>query len=249
MKKFYFNFLMLPLSLMALYSCSDSSDDRDYVSLVTIVQNEAGTKLLMRGDSTLMNPTNVTISSEVGQRVLIEYEIKKTFDSNDPYRYDVYIEDYDLILTKTVKDLTTDNEVEIGNDPFFGIYEMNSGGNFLNVYMSFLYNYTPHLINLVANTVTPPTGDTPSLVHLELRQNANGANTGFVVNELVSFNVQKYLDAAREAGVSELVIAVKVYFFNNVTSTYNVKFKIGGINDEPTYNTLDSYTPVEGATK
>lgn len=196
-----------------------------------------------------MNPTNVTISSEVGQRVLIEYEIKKTFDSNDPYRYDVQIEDYDLILTKSVIDLTAENEVEVGNDAFWGVYEMNSSGNYLNVYMSFLYNYTPHLINLVANTVTPPTDDTPSLVHLELRQNANGANTGFIVSELVSFNVQEYLDAAKDAGVSELVIAVKVYFFNNVTSTYNVKFKIGAINDEPTYNRLDVYNPVAGATK
>ncbi|MEG0499486.1 MAG: NigD-like C-terminal domain-containing protein [Rikenellaceae bacterium] len=249
MKKFYFILLMLPLSLMSLLSCSDSNDDRDYVSLVTVIQNEAGMKLLMKSDSTLMNPTNVTISSNVGQRVLVEYEITKTNETKDPYRYEIKIEDFDIILTKSVIDLTAANEAEVGNDPFYGIFEMNSGGNYLNVYMSFLYNYTPHLINLVANKITPPTDDTPALVHLELRQNANGANTGFIVNELVSFNVQKYIDAAKAANVSELVLVVKVLLFDNVTSTYNVKFKIGDINSEPNYNTLGVYKPQEGATK
>lgn len=249
MKKFYFALLMLPLSLMALSSCSDNDDDRAYVSLVTVVQNDAGQKFLMRSDSSFMNPTNVTISSNAGQRVLIEYEIAKTNPTNDPYRYDVKIRDYDLILTKNAIDLTAENEAEVGNDPFWNVYEMNSGGNYLNVYMSFLYNYTPHLINLVANKVTPPTDDTPALVHLELRQNANGDNVGFRVSELVSFNVQQYIDAAKAANVSELVIAVKVLFFGNVTSTYNVKFKIGATNAEPDYNSLRVYDKVDGATK
>lgn len=249
MKKFYFTLLMLPLSLVTLSGCSDSDEDRDYVSLVTVVQNEAGQKLLMRSDSSLMNPSNVTISSNAGQRVLVEYEITKMNPSNNPYLYDIKIQDYDIVLTKNAIDLTVENEVEVGNDPFFGVYEMNSGGNYLNVYMSFLYSYTPHLINLVANKITSPTDDTSALVHLELRQNANGVNTGFRVSELVSFNVQQYIDAAKAANVSELVIAVKVLFFGNVTSTYNVKFKIGATNAEPNYNSLRVYDRVDGATK
>lgn len=246
MKKFYFYLMLLPLSIFVASSCSNSDDDRDYVSLVTVVQGE-GKLLFMRADSTLMNPTNLTITSSAGQRVLIEYEIKHTYESNTPFRYDVKVDDYELILTKDAIDLTAENEATIGNDAFWRIYSMNSGGGYLNVYLSFLYNYNPHTINLVANTINPPAVSADT-VKLELRQNANGNNNGFPVEELVSFNVQKYITAAKEAGKAKLTLAVAVTMPNNAILTYYVVFNTGAVNEDQNFNTLGVYKPTPGAT-
>lgn len=246
MKKFYFNLLLLPLSLFVMSSCTDSDEDRNYVSLVTVAQNIEGTRLFQRSDSSLMYPKNFVIGYDLGQRVLIEYEIKNTNQSNNPYRYEIKLDAYEKILTKSVLNLTADNEATVGNDAFWNVYDVNSAGGFLNVYMSFLYNYAPHFINLVNNEITPPT-NRPDSINLELRQNANGANIGFPVRELVSFNVVNYIDAAEQAGLDSFVIVMKVLLPNNVTSSYKVRFNLKKANDEPRYNTLDVFDRVENS--
>lgn len=246
MKKFYFNLLLLPLSLFVISSCSDSDEDRAYVSLVTVAQNMQGEKLFQRNDTSLMRPNNFTINYNLGQRVLIEYDIKKTNPSNDPYRYDIKLDAYEKILTKSVLDLTAENESAVGNDAYWNVYDVNSAGGFLNIYMSFLYNYVPHYINLVNNTITPPV-NRPDSINLELRQNANGANIGFPIRELVSFNVTDYIDAAEQANLNSFVIVVKVLLPNNAITYYKVRFNLKGLNPEPKYNTLDAFDRVENA--
>lgn len=246
MKNFCLKTAVLSLALFAVWSCSDSEERRAYVSIVTVVENAQNEKLLQRGDSSLLKPENVRISSAVGQRILIEYEIKKTNPSNTPYRYEVHIEDYETLLTKDVIDLTTENQAKVGNDAFWAIYDMNSSGGFLNVYMAFLYNYEPHFINLVANEITPPV-NTPDTLYLELRQNANGPNVGFAVRELVSFDMQEYIDLAKEANKAEFNVVVKVLLPYGVYSNYTVKFKTGAVNEEPNYNSLEVYKPTPNA--
>lgn len=242
MKNLFYLLLALP---MLWIGCSDDDDDR-YVSLVTVTESN-GELLFMRSDSALMNPTNFTIISNPGQRMLIEYGIHRSYPAGSAYSYDIRLSDYDIVLTKNVVDMTSENEGIIGNDAFWNVYYMNSGGNFLNVYLSFLYNYNPHTVNLINNTVTPPV-NTQDTIYLELRQNANGQNIGFPVNELVSFNVDSYLTTAKENGVEELVLVVDATLPNSVTSRFNVKFNIDAPNStEPTYNSLSVYNPEENA--
>lgn len=250
MKKFYVCTLVLVLSIFSFVSCRDSDDRRHYVSLVTVVQG--GEKLLfMKSDSLLLNPTNFNIPYNIGQRMLVEYEIRDTHETNAPYKYNVEVYDYNTVLTKSVVDLTTTNQTAIGNDGYLAIYGIGSEGGYLNVNLGFLYNYIPHYINLVSNTVTLPTPvDTPEAITLELRQNANGANSGYAVNELVSFNVQKYIDAARIAGSSTLSVNVKVMFLDSSITTYNVVFNTGVVNTEgETYNSLSYYDFTPSATQ
>ena len=246
MKKLYSYLLLLPLSLFAAFSCSDSDNDYDYVSLTTVVQGD-NKLLFMRSDSSLLNPTNFTILSNTGQRMLVQYEIKNTLPTNTPYKYDIEVDDYDVILTKDVIDLTAENEVSVGNDAFWRIRRMNSGGGYLNVYLSFLYNGIPHMINLVENKVQAP-ANMSDTVKLELRQNANGNNSGYPIEELVSFNVQKYIDEAIAASKTKLVLNVSAKLPNGGISSYNVTFNIGTPNSSSEYNDLSVYSPTPGAT-
>ena len=252
MKKLYSYLLLLPLSLFAAFSCSDSDNDYDYVSLTTVVQGD-NKLLFMRSDSSLLNPTNFTILSNTGQRMLVQYEIKNTLPTNTPYKYEIEVYDYDLILTKDVIDLTAENEVAVGNDAFWRVSRINPDGGFINIYMSFLYNGIPHMINLVENKITP--APAPELattmadtIKLELRQNANGNNSGYPIEELVSFNIQKYITEAIAASKTKLVLSVSSKLPNDGVSTYNVVFNIGSTNSSAEYNDLSVYSPEPGAT-
>lgn len=237
MKNYLLPFLLLPF----LFVGCNNDDEYRYVSLVTVVENTDGDLTFMRNDSSLLNPDNYTISYDEGQRMLIEYKIKEIDTSVTPYEYKIRLKDYESVLTKDVVDLTSDNEDEIGDDAFWNVYDMNSSGGYLNVYIGFLYNYIPHTINLVANTITPPTNSADT-INLELRQNANGENIGFPVRELVSFNVSDYITAAKEAGESKLVLAVKVLLPSDSYSVYNVTFNTGSANTEQTsYNSLSAF--------
>ena len=252
MKKFYYYLLFLPLSLFAASSCSDSDNDYDYISLMTVVESDS--KLLfMKSDSSLLNPTNFTIMSNAGQRMLVQYEIENTLPTNTPYKYEIEVYDYDLILTKDVIDLTAENEVAVGNDAFWRVSRINPDGGFINIYMSFLYNGIPHMINLVENKITPvPAPELATTmadtIKLELRQNANGNNSGYPISELVSFNIQKYITEAVAASKTKLTFSVSAKLPNGAVSTYNVVFNIGKPNTNGEYNDLDVYSPTPGAT-
>ncbi len=243
MKKLIFFSALMSL----IISCSDDDDYNDYVSLVTVVNDSDGQKVFMRNDSTRMYPINFDILSDPGQRMLVEYYINDTYDSNDPYKYGVVVEDYDIVLTKYVVPLTAENEEEVGDDAFWNIFDVTYSGGFINVYLSFLYNYNPHLINLVENTVTPPV-NAPDSINFELRQNANGDNTGYPVSELVSFNVQNYIAEANAEGLETITFAIKVMLPNDQSSIFKVVVNLDNYTgDDKTYNSLEVYEPVPNA--
>lgn len=243
MKNYLLPLLLLPLIIMGC----NNDDEYRYVSLVTVAETDEGNLTFMRNDSVILNPDNYTIDYDAGQRMLIEYKIKESDKTVYPYVYTIKLKDYSPVLTKAVIDLTTENEDTVGDDAFWNIYDMNSSGGYLNVYVGFLYNNVAHTINLVANTITPPTNSADT-INLELRQNANGENIGFPVRELVSFNIDEYLTSAQESGLSKLVLAVKVLLPSDVYSVYNVTFNIGSLNTEQTsYNSLSAFSTEENS--
>ncbi len=239
-------FILTVVVSLAFSACSN--DDYDgIVSLVTVTESSDGEKLFVRSDSSLMNPVNFVITSNVGQRMLVQYEIENSYPTNTPYRYDIDVDDFEIVLTKNVVNLTTSNETEIGNDAFWNIYYVSYSNGFINIYLSFLYNYNPHAVNLVYNTITPPINE-PDSINFELRQNANGDNSGFPISEIVSFNVQGYIDAAAGAGVEEMTFAIKVLLPNNNTSLFYVTLKTNAPSgSDDSFNTLDSYNTQDNA--
>ncbi len=209
------------LMLMGVVACSsdDSDRDNDIVSLVTVVE-EGGYKLFERADGVTLYPMNFNIISNTGQRILVEYGVTNIAPS-PLYDYVVVVDDFDIVLTKDIVNLTTTNEETIGNDAFLDIISVGSRGGYIDIYLAFLYNYNPHIVNLVYNEITPPINE-PDSLNFELRQNANGENVGIPTTVLVSFDAAGYIEAAKGADVVDLTISISALLPNSTTKRYNI---------------------------
>lgn len=128
-----------------------------------------------------------------GQRVWADYTLLSDEIPETEYAHAIKVNYLFNVLTKTVDELTAENEEEIGNDPAY-IEDMWIGGNYLNV--QFLINIPVnelHRVSLVENTLTgDPLIDEEGYIHLEYRFNKADDVYSNVRRSYVSFNLGEY---------------------------------------------------------
>lgn len=124
-----------------------------------------------------------------GQRVVANYTLLG--DDYGNYDHAVKVNFLSNVLTKTVEDLTAEDEEKFGNDPV-RIIDMWAGGNYLNVeFWINLPSQYKHRISLVNNTSEDWPDD--GYIHLEYRYNDQDDTTGYWRRSIVSFNLGNYV--------------------------------------------------------
>jgi len=188
---------VLLTTLPALQSCN--KDDgysigdigRDWVT----VNVDSGSKYSFTGDNW---GTMLPIASSVpwykpkdGQRAVVYFN--PLYDDYQGYDVAIKIEAIRTILTKSIDELTEENEDEFGNDPVH-IYKdggmwVNSG--FLNIVFRYdvPVNGNKHLVSLVKNTTIEPEDD--GYIYLEYRHNTydDVSGNGYRWEGAVSFDL------------------------------------------------------------
>ena len=121
-----------------------------------------------------------------GQRALLYFN--PLYDDFHGYDVAVKVEDIYPILTKTVEQLTAENETEYGDDPA-SITDAWIGGGYLNlIFVQHVPASKPHRVSLVENTMKSYEDD--GYVHLEYRYNTYGDTlNNAVVRSMVSYNL------------------------------------------------------------
>ncbi|MEG2318455.1 MAG: NigD-like C-terminal domain-containing protein [Rikenellaceae bacterium] len=228
-KKFYLWMCLALIVPLATTGCNNDDDNSNsYISMATVERSSTNVFLLRLDDGSLVRPNNLTSSIESGKRILMTFQYGNEYVAGSAYNYDIHILNYNWVLTKDIIDLTAANEKEIGNDPFYSINAINTGGGYLNVFVSFLFDYVPHFINLANNTIDG-TPSTASVVNLELRQNAYGNNGGLLAFGVVSFPLTKYINAAT-AGQEKITFNILVNLPNG-EKTISVDYFLNKANE------------------
>lgn len=230
MKKSLIFGLSLLLFVPFISGCSKNNggDDKAYIAMAT-VERENGLFLLRTDEGPVVRPVNLNANVNSGQRIIMIFEQGKQYPSGSDYDFDVSILNFNWVLTKNIVDLTSSNADIIGDDPFYGVADINTDGGYMNVSFYFLFNVLPHRINLVVNTLTDPAYENEDIVELELRQNANGDNYGIPVYGIASFPLDKYIEDARQKGKESVSFVVKVETLGG-ERTYKTSYKLNGNN-------------------
>ncbi len=152
-----------------------------------------------------------------GQRVAVLFN--PLYDNFDNYDLAVKVEDVYPILTKSVVNLTAENETEIGNDPVT-IFKKRIW--IANGYLNVIFRQNrpvgaPHLVNLVYNTLETPEED--DYVHLEFRYNTHDDLSGRWGDGAVSFN----LNTIDFEGKKGLKLKLNSAVNGEVEITFNIK--------------------------
>ena len=125
-----------------------------------------------------------------GQRALANYTLLS--DNFEGYDHAIKVNYLSNVLTKTIEELTAENENEYGNDPAY-IEDMWIGGNYLNVQFVFSIPYeNPHRVSLVKNMTKEPLIDDEGYLLLEYRYNNQDDVSNYGRRSFVSFNLGEY---------------------------------------------------------
>ncbi|NDV59337.1 NigD-like protein [Bacteroides sp. 519] len=225
-----------------LQSCDDDDDIYFIVRMATVnvisgdtfsLETDNGEKLW------IATPTNVYWYKPVtGQRVLVKYTILS--DEYQGYDHMISLDYISDVLTKSVEELTEENEEEYANDAVH-IEDMWIGGNYFNVQFRFcLPNHYKHRVSLVENTTAENPDD--GYIHLEYRYNTYDDVTNVWARSLVSFNLGDYAPA--EASTEYKGIKVTINSAVNGTKTYSFDFKENA--DNKRIEDSEEINPTEG---
>lgn len=206
-KSSLFLFAMLFALLPVLQSCSDDDGysigdiGRDWAT----VRTTGGGGYFLIGDtwgSMWPAATSIPWFKPVdGERAIVLFNPLQ--DNFEGYNVAVKVERIYPVLTKTVEELTAENNEEYGNDPIT-IYEgdMWLGGTYLNlIFQQRIPTKEKHRISLVRNTTESYEED--GYVHLELRYNTYKDESDYWQLAPVSFNVGEFYSTVL-AGYSNL---------------------------------------------
>lgn len=230
----YLLLTMLLITLPVVQSCDDDGN-----SLGTVVGRMATVRSL-GGDAFYLEADNgekLWIGAPVdifyyyrpvdGQRSIIYYT--PLGGKNGEYDQTILLRSMKYVRTKTVEDLTAENEDVFGDDKM-NIRDVWVGGNYLNVQFYFnLPRNTPHRVSLVKNTTVEPEED--GYVHLEYRYNDEDDVTNYRAVGMVSFNLGDYAPSLAAGTYKGLKIrfntideGVKIltYDFNKADNTREV---------------------------
>ncbi len=219
--------LLMVLPLITACNKNTGGSGKAYITMAT-VERENNMLLLRTDEGPLVKPVNFNSNASSGQRIIMIFEQGKEYPSGSDYDFDINILNYNWVLTKDIVELTSANAASIGDDPFYGVSEINTDGGYMNISFYFLFNVLPHKINLVVNTLTEPSSPS-DIVEFELRQNASGDNYGIPVYGLASFPLTEYIENARKNGKESISFVVKVETFNG-EKTYKASYKLNGNN-------------------
>lgn len=200
MKKFNW---ILAILLLALVPMLQSCDDDDGYSIGDIgwdwgtVRTTGGGGYYLEGDRWgIIDPVTTSIPwyrPVDGERVVAFFNPLDDMDEKQGIM--VKMEGIHDVLTKTVEDMTVENEEEFGNDPIVIIEgDMWLGGQFLNIiFKQNVPRSEKHRISLVENKIeTPQPLADDGYVHLELRYNTYDDVTKHWGWGRVSYNLEKF---------------------------------------------------------
>lgn len=201
-----FNWI-LGMLLLALVPMLQSCDDDDGYSIGDLgwdwatVRTTGGGGYYLEGDRWgIIDPVTTSIPwyrPVDGERVVAFFNPLDDMDEKKGIM--VKMEGIQDVLTKTVEDMTAENEEEFGNDPIV-IYEgdMWLGGEFLNIiFHQNIPRSEKHRISLVENKIeTPQPLADDGYVHLELRYNTYDDVTKYWGWGRVSYNLEKFYPSA-----------------------------------------------------
>ena len=226
-KKLFFLGLAIIGILFIYTGCDDNSRSLGNfgIDIATIVPEEDNSYSLKLDNGLKLWPaaTDVIITPSDNQRVLLNYTILT--DQKDGFDHYIKVNDIWEILTKQPIELTSENEISIGNDPV----KTNSiwvGGDYLNV--SFMFNYggiQPHAINLVGNVLYAETDQ--DVIELEFRHNSFDSKSDKLYEGFVCFDLRSL--RAFDSDSVKLSVKVKEWTDktnNNTTEKiYNVVYR------------------------
>lgn len=203
MKRFNWILGMLLLALVPMLQSCD--DDDGYSGDLgwdwATVRTTGGGGYYLEGDRWgIIDPVTTSIPwyrPVDGERVVAFFNPLDDMDEKKGIM--VKMEGIQDVLTKTVEDMTAENEEELGNDPIV-IYEgdMWLGGEFLNIiFHQNIPRSEKHRISLVENKIeTPQPLVDDGYVHLELRYNTYDDQTNYWGWGRVSYNLEKFYPSA-----------------------------------------------------
>lgn len=205
-------------ALVALSSCNDNHD-AGYIGLATIKQQSGLYLELDNGNTVRADNYFTTIAS--GNRALLTFRYTNILPVGSSYYADIEVYDFVNILTKEILPLSDSTTVDFGDDPFYMINQMGISGGYMNVVMSFEYGYTPHMVNLVVDSLTSVDGN----FNLTLRQNDNGDTPRFIITSLASFSMARIDDMMSDQGILKATINVAVALSGSTESTYTFDYE------------------------
>lgn len=148
---------------------------------------------------------------KAGQRVVGNFTLLS--DRNDFFVHDVRLNNYSVVLTKDIIDLTEANKDSIGNSKAL-INRMWIENDYLNVMFQMrVPSKEKHMVNLVRNTTAnyPDIGD--GYVNLEYRYNDMGDGLGDELLSIVSFKLNLF-DVSTD-NIKPKGIKVKINSYKN----------------------------------
>lgn len=190
---------MLMLAIPVLQSCDDDDDYSlgKFVFRMATVHVEGGNTYYLEidnGQKLWPAATDIPWYKPVdGQRVWADFTLLSDEIPNTEFDHAIKVNYLFNVLTKTVDELTAENEEEYGNDPAY-IEDMWIGGNYLN--MQFVVNIPVnelHRVSLVNNTADEaPLIDEEGYICLEYRYNRAEEVYNAPRRSYVSFNLGEY---------------------------------------------------------
>lgn len=198
MKKFslyMFVVLMFFTVIPVLQSCDDNDGHSlgNFMVTMATVQKEQGSVypyfVLDNGKTIWVSASAVAYEGlESGQRVIGNFTILA--DGKDGFDYLARVNNYTVVLTKDVVNLTEENQDSIGNSKTT-ITDMWVGADFLNVEFWMVFpSDEKHMVNLIDNRMVAP--DEDGYAHLEFRYNNMGDEKGEMIRGIVSFDLENY---------------------------------------------------------
>lgn len=242
MRKNYFSLFILFLFLTSfVFTSCDDDDEYDLgrftISLATVnpIDEQNGTYYLTLDNGTTLWPaaSNAYYKPKNDQRVIVSFTLLS--DSLSGYDHFVKINALQEILTKSIIDLTTENEEEIGYDPV-KILDLWVGDNYLNIHYGInVGGEQIHTLNLVQNKTNRNSNENEII--LELRHNSNGDPQRYGSNGYAAFDLREF----KSEGQSSVKFIVKNLDFNDEEKVHNIIYKYNDIaNSENIQKNIES---------
>jgi hypothetical protein len=216
MKKY--SFLMGLGLLILLFTQCSLDDEKDYYQAIGTLSKTEDSTIIVSDDNErlLVSNSGVLATLNNGDRVLAYFTlVKGTIPTGIDYIVSVY--DYNKILYKPVIDITPEIADSIGNDPVAvnGIEIVN---NLMNIGFSYYGSGSiKHYINMVKQPGAVPI-DT---IDLEFRHNNRDDYASYVLNGLVSFDLQSLQNNVTDSVVLHVVAkGFQEDFEKNITYRY-----------------------------
>lgn len=191
------------------------------IATVNLIDSDAGIYYLTLDNGETLWPVSSTpyFVPKSNQRAIVNFTLLS--DKTGEYDHYARINQIQNILTKSVVDLTAENEEEIGNDPI-KILAYWTGDNYLNI--RFGYNTAgeeTHIVNLVRNKLDEIAVSKDGAIILEFRHNNNNDPERYGANNYAAFDLRPF----KIENKNSIEFIIKVLDFDNETKEYPITYK------------------------